>query len=98
MLEEQPPEQAREDADRKEEARPAGDPAHAVRRQVKANSYIQPYTVRRLLTETAVPLDSQLGSFVGAEAYEAAGGKLTRDLFSADEDGFLDDAALVRRQ
>src|SRR6202011_4536048 len=66
-------------------------------RQVKANSYIQPYTVRRLLTETAVPLDSQLGSFVGAEAYEAAGGKLTRDLFSADEDGFLDDAALVRR-
>jgi ParB family chromosome partitioning protein len=69
----------------------------AVWRQVKANSYIQPYTVRRLLTETAVPLESQLGSFVGAEAYEAAGGKLTRDLFSADEDGFLDDAALVRR-
>jgi len=47
----------------------------AVWRQVKDNSYIQPYTVRRLLTETAVPLDSQLGSFVGAEAYEAAGGK-----------------------
>ncbi len=69
----------------------------AVWRQVKANSYIQPYTVRRLLTETAVPLDSQLGSFVGAEAYTAAGGKVTRDLFSADEDGFLDDAALVRR-
>ena len=69
----------------------------AVWRQVKANSYIQPYTVRRLLTETAVPLDSQLGSFVGAEGYEAAGGKLTRDLFSADEDGFFDDAALVRR-
>jgi ParB family transcriptional regulator, chromosome partitioning protein len=69
----------------------------AVWRQVKDNSYIQPYTVRRLLTETAVPLDSQLGSFVGAEAYKAAGGKVTRDLFSADEDGFLDDAALVRR-
>jgi ParB family chromosome partitioning protein len=69
----------------------------AVWRQVKANSYIQPYTVRRLLTETAVPLDSQLGRFVGAAAYEAAGGKLTRDLFSADEEGFLDGAALVRR-
>ena len=54
-------------------------------------------TVRRLLTETAVPLDSQLGSFVGAAAYKAAGGKVTRDLFSADEAGFLDDAALVRR-
>ncbi len=65
--------------------------------QLKDNSYIQPYTVKRLLTESAVPLDSDLGMFVGAEAYEAAGGKITRDLFSGDEDGFLDDAALVRR-
>jgi ParB family chromosome partitioning protein len=69
----------------------------AVWRQVKNNSYIQPYTVRRLLTETAVPLDSPLGTFVGAAAYKAAGGKVTRDLFSADEEGFLDDAALVKR-
>jgi ParB family transcriptional regulator, chromosome partitioning protein len=69
----------------------------AVWNQVKDNSYIQPYTVKRLLTETAVPLDSDLGQFVGAEAYEAAGGKITRDLFSGDEDGFMDDAALARR-
>jgi ParB family chromosome partitioning protein len=69
----------------------------AVWRQVKDRSYIQPYTVRHLLTEPAVPLDSQLGSFVGAAAYEAAGGKITRDLFSGDEEGFMDDAALVRR-
>jgi ParB family chromosome partitioning protein len=69
----------------------------AVWRQVKDNSYIQSYTVKRLLTESAVALDSDLGLFVGAEAYEAAGGTITRDLFSGDEDGFLDDAALVRR-
>ena len=69
----------------------------AVWNQLKGNSYIQPYTVKRLLTESAVPLDSDLGLFVGAEAYEAAGGKVTRDLFSGDDDGFLDDAALVRR-
>jgi ParB family chromosome partitioning protein len=69
----------------------------AVWNQLKANSYIQPYTVKRLLTETAIGLDSDLGHFVGAEAYEAAGGKITRDLFSGDEDGFMDDAALVRR-
>jgi ParB family chromosome partitioning protein len=69
----------------------------AVWRQVKDRSYIQPYTVWHLLTETAVPLDSQLGSFVGAAAYEAAGGKITRDLFSGDEEGFMDAAALVRR-
>ena len=69
----------------------------AVWRQVKDQSYLQPHTVRRLLTESAVPLDSRLGAFVGVAAYEAAGGKVTRDLFSGDEDGFMDDAALVRR-
>jgi len=69
----------------------------AVWNQLKDNSYIQPYTVKRRLTEGAVPLDSDLGTFVGAAAYEAAGGRITRDLFSGDEDGFLDDAALVKR-
>jgi ParB family chromosome partitioning protein len=69
----------------------------AVWNQLKANSYTQPYTVKRLLTASAVPLDSDLGQFIGAEAYEAAGGKVTRDLFTGDEDGFLDDAALVHR-
>jgi ParB family chromosome partitioning protein len=69
----------------------------AVWNQLKDNSYIQSYTVKRLLTDSAVPLDSDLGQFVGARAYEAAGGRITRDLFSGDEDGFMDDAALVRR-
>src|SRR5260370_10566899 len=69
----------------------------AVWRQVKDRSYIQPYTVRHLLTETAVPLDSDLGLFVGAAAYEAAGGTLTRDLFSGDAEGFMIDPALVPR-
>ncbi len=69
----------------------------AVWNQLKEHSYIQPYTVKRLLTESTVPLDSDLGLFVGASAYEAAGGKVTRDLFSGDDDGFLDDAALVKR-
>jgi hypothetical protein len=69
----------------------------AVWRQVKDNSYIQSYTVKRLPTESAVALDSDLGMFVGTEAYEAAGGTITRDLFSGDEEGFMDDAALVRR-
>jgi ParB family chromosome partitioning protein len=69
----------------------------AVWNQLKENSYIQPYTVKRLLTESAAPLDSDLGLFVGAESYEAAGGRITRDLFSGNDDGFMDDAALVRR-
>jgi ParB/RepB/Spo0J family partition protein len=69
----------------------------AVWSQVKDRSYIQPYTVRHLLTETAIPLDSDLGLFVGAEYYEAADGRITRDLFSGDDEGFMIDAALVRR-
>jgi ParB family chromosome partitioning protein len=69
----------------------------AVWRQVEGQSYIQPYTVKRLLTQSAVAADSDLGVFVGIAAYEAAGGTVTRDLFSGDEDGFMDDAALVRR-
>ncbi len=69
----------------------------AVWAQLKDRSYVSSSTVRHLLTEGAVPLDSHLGMFVGAEAYEAAGGTITRDLFTGDEDGFLDDAALVRR-
>jgi integrase len=50
-----------------------------------------------LRPESALPLDSDLALFVGAAAYEAAGGRITRDLFSGDDDGFMDDAALVRR-
>jgi ParB family chromosome partitioning protein len=74
---------------------------HAAQRavwgQLKGQSYIQPYTVRRLLTQSAIPLDSDLGQFVGDEAYEAAGGAITRDLFSGDDEGFMNDSALVRR-
>jgi ParB family transcriptional regulator, chromosome partitioning protein len=69
----------------------------AVWHQLKGHSSIPPYTVRRLLTQTAVPLDSDLGRFVGSGAYEIAGGTVTRDLFSAGAEGFMDDAALVRR-
>jgi ParB family chromosome partitioning protein len=69
----------------------------AVWRQVKDNSYIPPYTVRRLLTQSAIAVDSDLGLFVSSAAYEAAGGTVTRDLFSGDDEGFMDDAALVRR-
>jgi ParB family transcriptional regulator, chromosome partitioning protein len=69
----------------------------AVWNQFKDHSYVSPHAIRRLLTESAISLDSELGMFVGAEAYEAAGGTINRDLFSGDDDGFMDDAALVRR-
>ena len=69
----------------------------AVWRQVKHQPYLGAHAVRRLLTQGAVPADSRLGAFVGLAAYEAAGGAIRCDLFSTREEGFMDDAALVRR-
>jgi ParB family chromosome partitioning protein len=70
----------------------------AVWGKLKEQGHFSAYTVRRLLTESAVAADSDLGLFVGLAAYEAAGGAVTRDLFSRDEDGcFMDDATLVQR-
>src|SRR3546814_14682874 len=40
---------------------------------------------------------SGLFRFVGTEAYHAAGGTITGDLFSAEGDGYADDAELVQR-
>jgi ParB family chromosome partitioning protein len=56
-----------------------------------------PIQIRRRLTETAIPVASRLGRFVGIEAYQAAGGTITRDLFCDHDQGFMDDATLVRR-
>jgi ParB family transcriptional regulator, chromosome partitioning protein len=69
----------------------------AVWGQIKEQNYVSPHQVRRLLTQSAIPLDSELGAFVGPAVYEAAGGNVSRDLFSGEDEGFLDDAALVRR-
>ena len=44
-----------------------------------------PWQVRRRLAEGRVPGTSALARFVGAEAYEAAGGALDRDLFADGE-------------
>ena len=43
------------------------------------------WQIKRLLTEDRVPATSAIARFVGIKAYEAAGGKIDRDLF-AEED------------
>jgi hypothetical protein len=68
----------------------------AVWSQVRNDPYgVSHYTVRRLLTEKSIAAASRLGRFVGAEAYEQAGGSKSRDLFS--DDGYFDDVKLVRQ-
>lgn len=59
----------------------------AVWHQLKDQHYLSAHSVRRLLTNSAVPLDSDLGAFVGLAAYQAAGGTVTRDLFSSEARG-----------
>jgi ParB family chromosome partitioning protein len=55
------------------------------------------YNIRRLLTENSVATDAKRVRFIGIEAYEAAGGGVLRDLFSEDEDGWVQDVALLEK-
>ena len=57
------------------------------------------WQIRRLLTEGRIPATASIARFIGAAAYEAAGGALTRDLFAEeDERGiWFDDPALLRK-
>ena len=55
------------------------------------------YQIRRMLTERAVRASDRRAVFVGIEAYEAAGGIVTRDLFAEDEGGWLETVGLLDR-
>jgi ParB family chromosome partitioning protein len=74
---------------------------HARQEQVwerVASSHVQePYYIKRLLTETTVRADDRRAVYAGAEAYEAAGGIILRDLFEQDAGGWFEDAALLEQ-
>ena len=57
----------------------------------------RPDAIRDALTEKHIAADSKLARFVGMDAYEAAGGAVLRDLFDADNAGWLTDRELVDR-
>lgn len=57
----------------------------------------QPFTVRRILTDSQIEADDARARFVGMDAYQAAGGQITRDLFQPDHEGYFTDAALLER-
>ena len=63
--------------------------------QVNQGHHAPAYQIRRLLTEQAVAASDRRVRFIGVDAYTEAGGHVMRDLFSADEDGWLQDPALV---
>ena len=57
------------------------------------------WQIKRLLTEDRIPATSAIARFVGIEAYEAAGGRIDRDLFAEeDERGiWFDDPDLLNK-
>jgi ParB family chromosome partitioning protein len=57
----------------------------------------RPEAIRDALTEKHIAADSKLARFVGLAAYEAAGGAVLRDLFDADNAGWLTDRELVEK-
>lgn len=63
--------------------------------QVNNGQHISSHHIRRLLTEDAIPATDRRVRFIGIDAYTEAGGHVMRDLFSTDEDGWLQDPALV---
>lgn len=56
-----------------------------------------PYYIKKLLTENTVAARDKRALFIGINAYESEGGVVLRDLFSQNDDGWLQDVALLER-
>jgi ParB family transcriptional regulator, chromosome partitioning protein len=61
--------------------------------RIKRGDTMSAHSLRQLLQPGAIRMSDRRAIFVGEAAYGAAGGKITRDLFS--EDVFLEDADLL---
>lgn len=57
----------------------------------------EPHYIRKLLTENTVRATDKRARFVGLAAYEEAGGIVLRDLFSRNDEGWLQDVALLEQ-
>lgn len=76
------------------------DPARQVEiyQRVKAqHSYAPAHMLKRAITDTEISVRDARFMFVGREAYEAAGGNVREDLFSAQEGDGTADGVLVGR-
>ena len=64
---------------------------------IENNGYIQDYHIRGMLLDEKEHANSKIGKFVGIEAYEAAGGTITQDLFARDtlDGAYMNDSKLL---
>lgn len=67
-----------------------------VYQQLSPNN-LQPYAIRRAMTETKVAADDRRVRFLGLDAYVAAGGPVLRDLFTESNEGWVEDVVLLDR-
>ncbi|ENZ82846.1 ParB/RepB/Spo0J family partition protein [Caulobacter vibrioides] len=58
---------------------------------------LQPYAIRRSMTEMKVSADDRRVVFLGLDAYVAAGGPVLRDLFTENNAGWIEDVVLLDR-
>jgi len=58
---------------------------------------VSAHSIRRLLTRSHVDGRDRRARFIGAKAYEAAGGIVVRDLFDAENEGYFTDSQLLDR-
>jgi len=56
-----------------------------------------PYYIKKLLTENTVAARDKRALFIGLDTYESEGGVVLRDLFSQNDEGWLQDVALLER-
>lgn len=70
---------------------------HARQEQVFDNLSFnkEPWLIRRDLTADKVPATDRRAIFIGAEAYEEAGGVILRDLFTPDGGGYFEETGLL---
>lgn len=72
---------------------------HKAQRRVwkEVGSSRNAYVIRRALTQGEVEASDRLARFVGAKAYEKAGGQIRRDLFDREQSGYFTDRAMLER-
>jgi len=72
---------------------------HAAQRRVwkEVGSSRNSYVIRRALTQGEVEATDAVARFVGAKAYEKAGGIIRRDLFDTQHSGYFTDRALLEK-
>jgi ParB family chromosome partitioning protein len=73
---------------------------HVAQEQVwagRTDNDLPDYVIRRLLTRAQVEGNDRRARFIGANAFEQAGGIVVRDLFDTEDEGYFTDSQLLDR-